>query len=145
MPLTATAIQRIRDAGFKKGYDPRRSRGSISKDQAEIKHALTLRLPKALEVLDGLLEAESPKIRWLAAVEILDRTIGKPKAMDIDGEEIVRNEMATIFQRLRARMKPEEYASLIQAVADASVPEQEPLEVNSASSMDDNSTPGDES
>ena len=89
----------------------------MAKEIAAAREALAVHLPEAVRVFGELLQHPEADIRLRAAAEIADRTIGKPKPMDVDTETAVRAELAAVFARLREKLEPNVYRSLIVEIA----------------------------
>jgi hypothetical protein len=67
-------------------------------------------LPKALEVLAGLLDSDDERVRLAAAIEVCDRTIGKPKPVDVDirGPDPAVTSYTEAFALLKERVDTDE-------------------------------------
>lgn len=91
----------------------------MSADVAAFKAALEERLDIALAIVDEALSSSSAKRRDAMAIEVMDRTLGKPKAIDVDSEGIVRAQLADIFGRVREKLDPHAYRALVTAMAEA--------------------------
>lgn len=108
---------------FAAGDDPRRHKhGSLSQAMVAYKEALALRLDRALEIVDEALASNSAARRDAMAIEVMDRTIGKPKTIEVDNEAVVRAELAVIFARLRSKLSEDDYRHLVHAVAEETAP-----------------------
>jgi hypothetical protein len=94
--------------------------GGMPKEVAEARRALMVHLPTAVKVFGELLQSTDQKTRLAAAAEVADRTMGKPKPMDIDTDAAVRATLSEVFAQLRAKLDPETYRMLVAQVAEAS-------------------------
>ena len=104
---------------FRAGSDPRRNAGGrVRQEVVDFREAMAVHLPTAIKVMGELLQDPEPSVRLAAAIETMNRTIGKPKPVDNDTEENVHAELSRIFAKLRERFTPEVYAELLKALSE---------------------------
>ncbi|MEI9405909.1 hypothetical protein [Mesorhizobium argentiipisi] len=78
------AIERVDKGRFAKGQSG--NPGGRAATPAHIKEMLGQLTPRAVEIMAETMGCDDPKLRFLAAQEILNRTLGKPKqdvALDV--------------------------------------------------------------
>lgn len=103
---------------FIKG-DPRINAGGMPRAIKEARDLLTESLPRAMAALVGLLTEADPKVRFMAAKEICDRTMGKPR------ERIEVSHVEQELEVLKALPEPEFRAQLL-ALVNQTQTEKEP-------------------
>ncbi len=116
--LEPTALASV-PGGFVPGHDPRRAPGGVPKAIREARDALAVHLPRAVAIFGELLSDPDPRIRLAAAAEVADRTLGRPKPSEVDGDAEVRRVLVDVFASVRAKLDPADYRALVAAVADA--------------------------
>ncbi|RWG07542.1 hypothetical protein [Mesorhizobium sp.] len=77
MSETKQAIERVDRGRFAKGQSG--NPGGRAAVPAHIKEMLGELTPRAVEIMAETMGCDDPKLRFLAAQEILNRTLGKPK------------------------------------------------------------------
>ncbi|MHB8419121.1 MAG: hypothetical protein ACYDCL_13675 [Myxococcales bacterium] len=93
--------------------------GGLPREIREARAALSVHLPRAVEILGQLLDNEDPRIALAAASEICDRTVGRPRPVAEDTAAFVRAELSALFARLRATFDPAIYQRIVAEVLDA--------------------------
>jgi hypothetical protein len=89
--------------------------GGVAHALAIVREQLRPLLPGCGDRLAILLDHDDPYVRLAAIREVYDRVCGKPKSVDTADQ--VHAEMAKIFSGLRSALSPEQYADLVEKVA----------------------------
>jgi len=104
---------------FVAGVDPRRNIGGRTrKEILEARELMLKDLPAALLRLQELMRSDDERVALAATVEVLDRTMGKPKPVDLNADE--REHMIEKLRSLKERMRPDAYADMLHAMVEES-------------------------
>ena len=98
---------------FAPGPDPRRGNG-LTPEVRKARELLNTHVEAGVAKLLELMASGDEKIQLAAAVEILDRTMGKPKHMD---GQTVEDRLREIFGALRENISEANYVALLESMA----------------------------
>jgi hypothetical protein len=99
-------IERVGGGRFAKGYSG--NPGGRAATPAHVKEMLGKLTSRAVEIMAETMEGEDPKLRFLAAQEVLNRAVGKPtQAIDVKGDgSMAGAQLAALTAMAAAAIRP---------------------------------------